>query len=173
MSSRIIDLTADSSDVDSTESSPASAKASTADMPRTKRQPLKPVKNGIRAKTKAAPEPVVSDALKRAIDTMDDVRLRSWLKDWCKSVEPLRKDLEMSFLVRGEQVVRYHCDSESEDKEDEIDEEEEEEEKNKRPIVIEDEEMTPRYAKCDHCDEEFDVTENEKGDCIWHPGLCF
>ena len=27
-----------------------------------------------------------------------------------------------------------------------------------------------RYATCEHCDEEFDVTRNGENDCTWHPG---
>jgi hypothetical protein len=140
-------------------------------MPRAKRQPLRAVRNGVQAKAEEAPKPVVSVALKKAIDTMDDTRLRMWVKHYCESNELLRKELEKSLLVPGKDIVRYHADSDSEDKEMENGDEEEKEEKNKRPIVIDDEETTSRFAKCDHCGEEFDITENEKGDCIWHPGL--
>ena len=30
--------------------------------------------------------------------------------------------------------------------------------------------VLPRYATCEQCEEEFDVTMNEEGDCVWHPG---
>ena len=30
--------------------------------------------------------------------------------------------------------------------------------------------MRPRYATCENCKEEFDVTDNDNGDCIFHPG---
>ena len=30
--------------------------------------------------------------------------------------------------------------------------------------------MRPRYAMCENCEKEFDVTLNESGDCIYHPG---
>lgn len=28
----------------------------------------------------------------------------------------------------------------------------------------------PRYGICEQCDVEFDATENEEGDCVWHEG---
>ena len=43
-------------------------------------------------------------------------------------------------------------------------------EKEVKPISIADDELTSKFAKCDHCEEEFDVTINEKGDCRWHTG---
>ena len=36
--------------------------------------------------------------------------------------------------------------------------------------------LRSRYAECHNCSEEFDVTQNQKHDCIWHPGklsTCF
>ena len=30
--------------------------------------------------------------------------------------------------------------------------------------------VLPRYATCEQCEEEFDVTMNEEGDCVWHSG---
>jgi hypothetical protein len=185
MNSRIIDLTGDSSDVDPAESSRTSAKASTTNMPRAKRQPLKAVRNSARSKAAAPPKPVVSDALKKAIDTMDHMRLRMWVKHYCESMEPLRKDLEKSLLVRGKEVVRYHVDSDSEDDQDSENESSEEEEdsdesdtgeyperkKKIKPIALADNELTPMYAKCLNCKEEFDVTANDRGDCTWHPGI--
>jgi hypothetical protein len=103
-----------------------------------------------------------------------------WVKHYCESIEPLRTDLEKNLLVRGREVVRYHADSDSEDAEEEDEEEEDGSEdrneggngtvKELKPILIEDDEFTSRFAKCDHCEEEFDLTINEKGDCTWHSG---
>ncbi len=86
-----------------------------ASLPRAKRQPLKAVKNGDRAKKNVTPKPVqISATLKKAIDTMDHMRLRLWVKHYCETMEPLRNDLEKSLLVLGEDVIRYHADSDSE-----------------------------------------------------------
>jgi hypothetical protein len=93
------------------------------------------------------------------------MRLRLLVKHYCETMQLLREDLEKSLLVPGREVIRYHADSESEDEE-----KDEAEDKNERPIVVDNEEMTPRYMTCDHCGEEFDVTKNERGDCLWHPG---
>jgi hypothetical protein len=30
--------------------------------------------------------------------------------------------------------------------------------------------LRPRFATCEHCSEEFDVTENEDDACMWHDG---
>jgi hypothetical protein len=94
-----------------------------------------------------------------------------WVKHYCESIEPLRTDLEKNLLVRGREVVRYHADSDSEDAEEEHKEDSEDGfSKEVKPIAIADDEFTPKYAKCDNCKEEFDVTMNEKGDCTWHSG---
>jgi hypothetical protein len=175
MNSRVIDLTGDSSDVER-------AKARGATMPRPKRQPLKAVKNGSRIKKEATPKPVISAALKKAIDTMDPIRLRLLMKHYCETIEPLRKDLEKSLLVPGKEVVRYHADSDSEDDKDSENESTEDEDgsdgdedraskKRPKPIAVADDEMVPRYASCLNCGiADFDVTANDRGDCAWHPG---
>jgi hypothetical protein len=68
--------------------------------------------------------------------------------------------------------VRYHIDSASEDDElSELESEEdddEEEGSGLEPIAIGDEEKTAKFAKRMNCKEEFDVTANNRGDCIWH-----
>jgi hypothetical protein len=110
---------------------------------------------------------------------MDENRLRMWVKHYCESIEPLRTDLEKCLLVKGRDVVRYHADSDSEDAEEEDEEEDSEEDesdegkgprKELKPIALADDELTPKFAKCKHCKQEFDVTINEKGGCVWHTG---
>jgi hypothetical protein len=151
-------------------------------MPRAKRQPPRAVKNGVRVKSESPAKPVVSAALKTAIDTMDHMRLRLLVKNYCETMQPLREDLEKSLLVPGRKVIRYHADSESEDREeeeegidngDESDQDGAEIEKVEKPvhhISIGDEELTPRFVTCVNCNEEFDISANEKGECAWHPG---
>ncbi|PMD27004.1 hypothetical protein NA56DRAFT_697154 [Hyaloscypha hepaticicola] len=155
-------------------------------MPRAKRQPLKAVKNEAQVKAESPTKPAVSAALKKAIDTMDHMRLRLLVKNYCETMEPLREDLEKSLLVPGGDVVRYHADTESEDdknddkessSEDEIKDEDAsdieeapKERKEKKPIAAADDEMVPRYTICLRCKAEFDVTANDKRDCTWHSG---
>jgi hypothetical protein len=141
-------------------------------MPRAKRQPPGAVKSGVR-KADLPPKPVVSAALRIAIDTMDHMRLRLWVKHYCETMQPLRENLKKGLLVPGKDVIRYHADSDSEDREEDEEESEESEKEETpiRPISLGDEDLTPRYVKCVHCSGEFDVTKNDKGDCLWHPGL--
>jgi hypothetical protein len=177
MNSRVIDLTGDSSEIEPPGTS----------MPRAK----KAVKNGARTKTAPRSKSVkISDALELAIDTMDASELRMWVKFYCRSIEIMRTGLENHFLVPGKEVVRYHADTDSEDdqnSENESSEEEEEEEeeedndsnseedreprKKLKPIAAADDEMVPRNAKCINCNEDFDVTCNDRGDCRWHTGM--
>ena len=107
MNSRVIDLTGDSSDIE-----PATLNI----MPRVKRQALKAVGNGPPGKkAEEPPESVeLSTALKRAIESMSHDRLKTLVKHYCKSIEPLRNKLEENLLVAGQEVVRYHIDSDSE-----------------------------------------------------------
>jgi hypothetical protein len=183
MNSRVIDLTGDSSDIE-----PARLNI----MPRVKRQALKAVGNGPPGKkAEQPPESVeLSTALKRAIESMSHDRLKTLVKHYCKSIEPLRNKLEENLLVAGREVVRYHIDSDSENdqnSENESSEEEEEEDgshndsddldedkeprKKFKPIAAADGEMVPKYATCLNCKAEFDVTFNNRGDCRWHSGI--
>jgi hypothetical protein len=163
-------------------------------MARVQRQALKAVGNGPPGKKAEAPlEPVeLSTALRRAIESMSHDRLKTLVKHYCKSIEPLRNKLEKNLLVAGREVVRYHIDSDSENdqnSENESSEEEEEEESNGsynesddldedkeprkklKPIAAADSEMVPKYATCLNCNAEFDVTLNSRGDCGWHSGI--
>ncbi|KUJ12173.1 uncharacterized protein LY89DRAFT_722537 [Mollisia scopiformis] len=134
-----------------------------------------------RAAPKPTPKPIMSEALKDAIDTLPQEKLRKYVKQYCESMTDLREALEKEFLVQGKDIVRYHADTDSEDAEDDetsshtekgSDSEEDlsRNRKKLKPIAIRDEEYGPRMAKCQHCNEDFDVTYNDKGDCIWHPG---
>lgn len=71
--------------------------------------------------------------------------------------------------------MRYHEDSMSEDAEDNEDTSSETgaeggRDSKKKPIVLRDDDTTPRWTKCLNCEQEFDVTNNDRGDCQWHKG---
>ena len=82
-------------------------------------------------------------------------------------------------------MVRYHADTEGEDgsatevSEDEVisdSEVESEDLENLRAgklaaIAVTNDAFTPRFARCENCKQEFDVSENVRGDCVWHPGM--
>ncbi|KAG4443386.1 hypothetical protein IFR05_001175 [Cadophora sp. M221] len=173
MSSRFIDLTGDSSDVELSpepSSNPAMNPQS-----RATRQPLSVVQNGNRVNARSAP--VLSAALKNAINTMDAARLRMHLRQYCEAIPELRRGLERQLLVKGKGVVRYHRNTDSEDDAESENRSSEDEdaseigrEKPLMPIAIGDEEFTPMYAKCENCEEEFDVSCNNTRECHWHTG---
>lgn len=154
MGSRVIDLTLDSSPIPVRQN---------------------PASNMPRAASRVPP------ALTRAVDTVDVETLRKAINDFLPENPLLVEQLSNLWLVLGKDVVRYHVDTEDEDAAATEESEKEEEDsdskdekvariRNLQPIGLSDDSMTPRYAKCENCKEEFDVTSNERGDCVWHTG---
>jgi hypothetical protein len=145
------------------------------------RKPSNAIKNGARSPTK----PTVSTALRQAIKSLSAELLRDELQALCHQFPAIIHSLENRLLVQGKDVVRYHVDTDSEDDANiEIESEESElesdgsdnsdsdrESKKRKPIAIGDEEYTARMAMCENCKEEFDVTMNYRGGCVWHPGI--
>ena len=125
------------------------------------RPPAKPTKS------------TVSHALKEAINSLSTELLRKELEFICDQFPIIIHTLEDRLLVQGKNVVRYHADTDSEDEANsEIESEEGDSESEKRkPIAIGDEEYTARMAMCKNCKQEFHVTLNDRGDCVWHPGI--
>ncbi|KAI9769610.1 MAG: hypothetical protein M1839_003612 [Geoglossum umbratile] len=123
-------------------------------------EPPKTVKNGARP----PPKPAAPDALKKAIMTLGTELLRKELEFLCQEFPAVIHTLEDRLLVQGKDVVRYHMDTDSEDNANS-----EESESESSPAGGE--EYTARMATCENCDQEFDVTLNERGDCLWHPGI--
>jgi hypothetical protein len=181
MASTMIDLTEDSSDVGCPTENASGLNpknyVAIATMNRYTRSPLKPITNSASERTKPS---LVSAPLKAAIYSVESTRLRKLITSFCESNAQLREQFEGEFLVRGREVVRYHPDTESEDagldSEEDGDEYDDREKvkkelNQKRSLALGDEEMTPRFVKCKNCDEEFDVTVNERGNCVWHEGM--
>jgi hypothetical protein len=148
-------------------------------------KPLKAIKNG----THPPAKPTVSDALKEAIKSLSAELLRRELEYLCHEFPAVIHTLEDRMLVQGKNIVRYHVDTDSEDdanseiesEESELESESEsdasdksdsdQESKKRKPIAIGNEEYTARMAMCENCKEEFNVTLNDRGDCMWHPGI--
>lgn len=163
MASRVVDLTLDSSPIPVRQAHvPENAHGA-----------------AMQARIRAVPA-----ALKRAIETIDERELRSTLISWLPDNPLLVTQLSSVWLVKGKDVVRYHADT---DDEDGAATEESEEEENSdseaesvdsevkrlaklERIALANEEQTPRFARCQNCKEQFDVTINERGLCVWHPG---
>jgi hypothetical protein len=106
------------------------------------------------------------------------------MKRFCGENAELNRGLEVMLLVKGNRAVRYHdrsalevdMDSEIESFDEQDDKEElfssESEEnavprKKRKLIVIGDDNLTPRFAKCENCKEEFDVSDNREHSW-WH-----
>jgi hypothetical protein len=187
----VTDLTYDGSSDENTAPSPPS-KHRVIKSPNT-RQPLNPVQNNVRLPPIAS---IVSNidlrpALTQALCKSSDKRVRELLMRVCREQPAAKALVEREFLVPAGEVVPYHADTESED--EGLDSEDGNEEEsdhaagttnqqtpgNMAPVLptlkrkIDDsiaDELVPRFAKCENCKEEFDVTINERGDCVWHPG---
>ncbi|KAH7305070.1 hypothetical protein BKA65DRAFT_203576 [Rhexocercosporidium sp. MPI-PUGE-AT-0058] len=139
------------------------------------RQPLGAVQNRNRVNARTAP--IRSAALKQAINNMDATRLRLYLHHYCGINPEMRQDLERDLLVKGKDVDRYHRDTDSEnDAESEIESSEEEDDEDttdkerEKPIPLGDEEFAPKYAECENCNEQFDISSNDTRECHWHSG---
>jgi hypothetical protein len=145
------------------------------------RKPLNAIKKGALQPT----TPTMSGALKEAIKSLSAELLRTELESLCHEFPAIIHTLEDRLLVQGKDVVRYHVDTDSEDDANsEIESEERESEsdasdisdshresKKRKPIAIGDEVYTSRMAMCENCNQEFNVTLNDRGDCLWHPGI--
>lgn len=85
-----------------------------------------------------------------------------------KKNEGAHEYIQKSLVVKGWAVVKYHRDGDSEDDEDSVnsseEEDDDEDEDEVREVPIGDNTLTPRYAMCDNCMEDFDITKNERGD---------
>jgi len=172
-----------------------SSSATTASYHSTRLPPLGEILNY----AEPAVQPVVNNSrndsqlLGNAIDAVQEEVFRMMIKGYCESIPELKKALESRLLVRGKDIVRYHDGAESEaegddasekdideeesgDEDDESDKESREEighsdRKEIKPIVILDEQVVPRFAKCFNCGEIFDLADNERGYCSWHTGM--
>ena len=119
------------------------------------------------------PAPNALQALKDALAVLDKNNLLDLLLKIVENNPIVQRELENKILVRGKDVVRYHVDTDSEDGESDEGESDNEDpgSEERRPIAIKDHEATGRIAICLNCENQFNVTENEKGDCLWHTGI--
>lgn len=121
----------------------------------------------------------VDGALALALETISKDILRNRIITYCDIIAGLREALQEDLVVQGADVVRYHEDSMSEDAEDNEEDSTSETEaeggrdSEKKPIALRNEDATPRWTKCLNCEQEFDVTNNDRGDCQWHKGQPF
>jgi hypothetical protein len=138
-------------------------------------------KNGARSPTKSA----IPGLLKKTIGSLSAELLRTELEFLCREYPAVVPALESRLLVSRKEVVRYHADTESEDDANSENESETSASESgsgdnsdsdadgdtkRKPMAKRKEDLTSRIAVCENCKQEFDVTSNERGDCVWHPG---
>lgn len=130
--------------------------------------------------------PSAKAVLQSAIDSAQPTRLRATLQALCNSSADVASLVSSLLLVPENEVKKSrHRKASSEDSDEDEDEEDSdkssngsEEEEEENGDNLEDTEATsntlkrlrPRYAMCENCSEEFDVTDNVKGACVYHDG---
>lgn len=101
-----------------------------------------------------------------AIDTVSDKTLRAVFKSICDKHTEAREDAMKQLLVDGTEAKKEsgsddETNAESQGQDQDQDGSIKSSEK-KRPV--------PRYAHCQNCKSEFDVTQNSEKSCVYH--LC-
>ncbi|TVY90598.1 hypothetical protein LAWI1_G003830 [Lachnellula willkommii] len=189
MAGRVIDLTFDDSSDENTVSNTSKPNVSKST---STRQPLNPIPNNVQLPPIASllPASQLSAPLIEALNKASAKRVLGLLMMVCRNNSAAKALVEREFLVPKREVVAYHANTDSEDGDEESEEESESEsgsenesvEANaqhqvpaatslkRRAEAIVDNELFSRFAQCENCYEEFDVTSNERGDCVWHEG---
>ena len=120
--------------------------------------------------------------LQHALAVAQPERLRQTLLDLCSKCPDIAEKASALLLVAEDEAVSIHESDEESNRSDVEDGGTDSEASVTEPSsAIADEaplvqasngnkRLRPRYAVCINCDEEFDVTCNEKGDCTWHNG---
>ncbi|KAL8803940.1 MAG: hypothetical protein Q9200_006025 [Gallowayella weberi] len=121
-------------------------------------------------------------AVQIAIDTAQPERLRQALSKICAEsavaaqlaqdilLVPIRRSISPSAEQRDKNDDNETDESESESVSDSGSKQEALEAEAASNVALGLKRMRPRYAMCSNCEEEFDVTENQSGGCIYHPG---
>ncbi|KAK2786944.1 hypothetical protein FQN53_005890 [Emmonsiellopsis sp. PD_33] len=102
----------------------------------------------------------IHERLEIAIDDVSDSRLRTLVKDLHKNFPDAKKWLENELLTTEEEIQR-HAESQRDIDEKKKDADTMKPADLKRP--------RRRHVICDNCKEEFDVLDNSKESCRYHP----
>ncbi|KAL2809133.1 hypothetical protein BJX63DRAFT_371494 [Aspergillus granulosus] len=108
--------------------------------------------------------PKLEDPLNLAIDTVSEATLRDVFKSLCKASHEARR-LATERLLVDESQKREAPESEAGDPEGEA----EEQEPPTTPAPVSLKRPISRYATCQNCEKEFDVTTNTSKSCTYHP----
>ncbi len=124
-------------------------------------------------------------ALQVAIDEAQPHRLRETLRRLCMDSRDTARAAQAILVVpvhRSRSKTNMAEEEEDEDQDEDKDDKADESESDSSSKIEAAEaeaisntlnglkRMRPRYVRCRNCNEEFDITENENGDCIYHPG---
>jgi hypothetical protein len=126
----------------------------------------------------AISNPVISEALKLAIDTMPDHRLRARVKHFCEYIPRLRSEMEGEFVIGVDSIVPYQASSDLEDssksrkrkRSDGLSQASKKRKLEEILVITNGLREIPRWATCDNCNDKFDLAKNEMGECTWHSG---
>ena len=141
--------------------------------------------------TESSPPPVeqarvpsVQALLQSAIDSAQPARLRETLQVLCNSSADIARIASSLLLVPEKDIkreIRRETSSEADDSEEEDgdgdsddseDEDESENDTEEIASISNDlKRLRPRFAMCENCSEEFDVTDNQKKACVYHDGM--
>jgi hypothetical protein len=109
--------------------------------------------------SKIAPEPannIEADLLDRTIDTLSIVKLRQIFKKICKISPGARKQAVNLLLASQDAKLGPHDNENEQEYKDALSKDE----SAKQPV--------PRFAPCENCEKEFDVTTNSSTSCRYH-----
>lgn len=117
------------------------------------------------------------ELLLEAIDSASRGTLQSILKAVCRSDQSTRDRVSKSLLITEDQVRPPSPSSEEDDEECVNSDVEQSEDEHSHPKERSSNQHTPgskrlrqRYAYCENCEQEFDVTQNTSTSCKYHPG---
>ena len=130
------------------------------------------------------PKTILSRALETSIVSATPERLRQTFSEICQNILDARTMAESILLVNERDASRKHVERDCDEHGVVLDEDTEDEETpseesssgedgdgflpkmtgNFRP------QRRPRYAICENCEEEYDVTTNDELSCQWHEG---
>ncbi|OGM47326.1 hypothetical protein ABOM_003834 [Aspergillus bombycis] len=121
------------------------------------------------------------ELLLEAIDSASRRTLQSVLKTVCLSDQPTRDRVSKSLLITEDQVRPASPSSEEDDDEESMNSDDEQSEDEKPPLKERhsnqqtpgSKRLRPRYAYCENCEQEFDVTQNTSTSCKYHTDSCY
>ncbi|KAB8221882.1 hypothetical protein BDV33DRAFT_202137 [Aspergillus novoparasiticus] len=120
-----------------------------------------------------APQDEKFQLLLEAIDAASRGTLQAVLKAMCQEDQSTRDRVSNSLLITEDQVRLPSKDDEESDEEGSEDENPRSEERSSNQQTTGSKRLRQRYAYCENCKKEFDVTQNTSTSCKYHPEYCY